>query len=303
MKPKSTKPTPMKSTKRKLTKPKVMKQMAAKQRPIKSQGAKPKPSRPQPKANPAPADAEQAALSGERINRYLASCGLCSRREADRWVAGGRVMINKVACQEPGSRVQEGDIVIVDGKVVSPQENFTYILYNKPMGQLCSRKDAVRKRPLIYDFLEVAPNVQSVGRLDMDTEGLLILTDDGALTRSLTKPGAKVPREYRARVAGVVSMETLAKLRQGHFDIGQGDSSDAWEVTVDSESKGHTWLTIVIYRGRWREVRRTLEECGHPVRRLMRTRFASLRLDEGMPRGSFRSLNRSEVKKLKERLA
>jgi len=303
MKPKSTKPTPMKSTKRKSTKPKAMKQMATKQRPIKSQGAKPKPSRLQPKANPAPADAEQAALSGERINRYLASCGLCSRREADRWVAGGRVMINNVACQEPGSRVQEGDIVIVDGKVASPQESFTYILYNKPMGQLCSRKDAVRKRPLIYDFLEVAPNVQSVGRLDMDTEGLLILTDDGALTRSLTKPGAKVPREYRARVAGLVSMETLAKLRQGHFDIGQGDSSDAWEVTVDSESKGHTWLTIVIYRGRWREVRRTLEECGHPVRRLMRTRFASLRLDEGMPRGSFRSLNRSEVKKLKERLA
>jgi len=246
---------------------------------------------------------DQSALTGERINRYLASCGLCSRREADRWVAAGRVMINKIACQEPGSRVQDGDIVIVDGKVVSPQENFTYILYNKPTGQLCSRKDAVRKRPLIYDFLNVAPNVQSVGRLDMDTEGLLILTDDGALTRALTKPGAKVPREYRARVAGLVSMETLAKLRQGHFDIGQGDSSDAWEVTVDSESKGHTWLSIVIYRGRWREVRRTLEECGHPVRRLMRTRFASLRLDEGMTRGSFRTLNRSEVKKLKERLA
>jgi len=246
---------------------------------------------------------EQSTTSdGERINRYLARCGLCSRREADRWVEAGRVIINKDACQQPGSRVQHGDIVRVDGKVVAPQESFTYILYNKPMGQLCSRKDAIRKRPLIYDFLDVAPNVQSIGRLDMDSEGLLILTDDGDLTRALTKPGAKVPREYRARVAGIVSMETLEKLRRGNIDMGKGDNSDAWEVTVNSESKGHTWLTIIIYRGRWREVRRTLEECKHPVRRLIRTRFASLRLEEGMPRGSYRALNRAEVKKLKERL-
>jgi len=232
----------------------------------------------------------------------LASCGLCSRREADRWVAAGRVIINKTACQEPGTKVNPGDIVRVDGQVVSPQEHYTYILYNKPTGQLCSRKDAIRKRPLIYDFLEVAANVQSVGRLDMDTEGLLILTDDGDLTRSLTKPGAKVPREYRVRVAGIVALETLEKLRRGNIDMGKGDSSDAWEVTVTSESKGHTWLTIIIYRGRWREVRRTLEECGHPVRRLIRTRFASLRLEEGMPKGAFRSLNRAEVKQLKARL-
>jgi len=213
------------------------------------------------------------------------------------------VIINNIACQEPGTKVNPGDIVMVDGKVVAPHENYTYIVYNKPAGQLCSRKDAVRKRPLIYDFLDVALNVQSVGRLDMDTEGLLILTDDGDLTRSLTKPGAKVPREYRARVAGLVAMETLEKLRRGNIDMGKGDSSDGWEVTVTSESKGHTWLSIIIYRGRWREVRRTLEECGHPVRRLMRTRFASLRLDEGMPRGSYRKLNRAEIKKLKERVS
>jgi len=242
---------------------------------------------------------DQPTESGERINRYLAACGLCSRREADRWVEAGRVSINHKPCKEPGTKVHRGDSVSVDGHVVSPNESFTYILYNKPAGQLCSRKDAARKRPLIYDFLDVAPNVQSIGRLDMDTEGLLILTDDGALTRALTKPGARVPREYRARVAGTVEMETLEKLRRGGFDIGKGDNSDAWEVSVNSETKGHTWMTITIYRGRWREVRRTLEECGHPVRRLMRTRFGSLRLEEGMPRGSTRRLNRAEIKKLK----
>ncbi len=243
---------------------------------------------------------EQEPGSGERINRYLARCGLCSRREADRWVEEGRVSINGAVLEAAGSKVNNTDIVMVDKKVVSPQESFTYMLYNKPMGQLCSRKDTARKRPLIYDFLDVAPNVQSIGRLDMDTEGLLLLTDDGALTRALTKPGANIPREYRVRVAGVVSLETLEKLRRGNIDMGKGDSSDAWEVTVTSESKGHTWLSIIIYRGRWREVRRTLEECRHPVRRLMRTRFASLRLEEEMPRGGYRDLKSSEVKKLKE---
>jgi len=250
---------------------------------------------------PAPTNETADTNTGERINRFLAGCGLCSRREADRWVEAGRISINGKLCREPGTKIKPGDKVAVDGKAVERQLSHTYILYNKPAGQLCSRKDDKRKRPLIYDFLDVAPNVQSVGRLDMDTEGLLILTDDGDLTRALTKPGAKVAREYRARVAGMVEMEILAKLRCGGFDIGDGDHSDAWEITVDSETKGHTWLTIVIYRGRWREVRRTLEACGHPVRRLMRTRFASLRLEEGMPKGSWRTLNRSEIKRLKER--
>ncbi len=246
--------------------------------------------------NPSP-----AGDSGERINRYLAGCGLCSRREADRWVEAGRVTVNGKPCSQPGVKINAGDRVCVDGKPVERQQNHTYILYNKPAGQLCSRKDEKRGRPLIYDFLDVAPNVQSIGRLDMDTEGLLILTDDGDLARALTRPGGKVAREYRARVAGVVAMETLEKLRRGGIDIGQGERSDAWEVTVDAETRGHTWLTIVIHRGRWREVRRTLEACGHPVRRLIRTRFASLRLEEEMPKGSWRRLNRREVRRLKTR--
>jgi len=242
-----------------------------------------------------------ALESPERINHFLAHCGLCSRREADRWIEAGRVSINGQLLETPGLSVQPGDQVMVDGKLVKPQQGHVYILYNKPKGQLCSRKDK-RGRLLIYDFLEVAANVQSIGRLDMDTEGLLMLTDDGALTRALTHPAAKVPREYRARVAGIVTMETLARLRCGGMDIGRGDTSDAWEVTVDSESTGHTWLNIVILRGRWREVRRTLEECGHPVRRLIRTRFGPIKLDEAMPKGSWRALNRGEIRTLRDRV-
>ena len=245
--------------------------------------------------------AEPSPGNPERINRYLAHCGLCSRREADRWIQAGRVSINGQLIEAPGVIVKSGDTVMVDDKLVEPQQGHTYILYNKPKGQLCSRLDK-KKRPLIYDFIDVAPNVQSIGRLDMDTEGLLMLTDDGALTRALTHPAAKVPREYRARVAGIVELETLAKLRRGGMDIGRGDTSDAWEVTVDSESAGHTWLNIIILRGRWREVRRTLEECGHPVRRLMRTRFGPIKLDEDMPKGTWRALNRGEIRKLRDRV-
>jgi 23S rRNA pseudouridine2605 synthase len=244
---------------------------------------------------------QKAAGPAERINRYLAHCGLCSRREADRWIEAGRVSLNGKPVKQPGIAVQAEDIVCVDGKKVSPQSGHTYILYNKPKGQLCSRRDA-KGRPLIYDHLEVAPNVQSIGRLDMDTEGLLLLTDDGALTRELTHPGAKLPREYRARVAGNLSLETLEILRRGGMDIGEGDVSDPWEIIVDSETRGHTWITIIITRGRWREIRRTLEAAGHPVRRLIRTRFGPMRLEEGMPRGSWRKLNRAEVKKLKQYL-
>jgi len=252
-----------------------------------------------PGAKAAATGRSTASSSSERLNRYLAHCGLCSRREADRWIAAGRVSINDKVVDQVGTGVKPGDRVAVDGKPVSVQTEHSYILYNKPKGQLCSRKDK-RGRPLIYEHLDVAPNVQSIGRLDMDTEGLLLLTDDGSLARRLTHPGAKLQREYRARVAGQISLETLQKLRQGGMEIGDGDLSDPWEITVDSETGGHTWITVIITRGRWREVRRTLEAAGHPVRRLLRTRFGPIRLDEEMPHGSWRKLKRNEVRKLQD---
>ncbi|MFQ5581284.1 MAG: pseudouridine synthase [Mariprofundaceae bacterium] len=254
------------------------------------------------KANPAKQNRQQRKpdpqQTGERINRYLASCGLCSRREADRWIHTGRVSVNGEAVTEPGLIVKAEDRVSVDGKLVSPQTNKTYILYHKPPGLLCSRKDA-RGRPLIYDHLNLAPNVQSVGRLDMDSEGLLILTDDGQLAQQLIAPRSAIPRQYRARITGHPSMETLEKLRLGGINMGRQDVSEAWEVIVDAETKGHSWLTITIRRGRWREVRRTLQACGHEVRRLIRVRFASLQLGD-LPKGAWRTLKPGEVKALRQ---
>jgi len=249
-------------------------------------------SKPPPKKKPA-----QSPDPGERLNRYLARCGLCSRREADRWIAAGRVCINGKAVRDMGLKVRTRDRVAVDDRPVKPVARYTYLLYHKPRGLLCSRRDD-RGRPLIYNSLDVAASVQSIGRLDMDSEGLLLLSDDGALARGLTRPGAGLEREYRVRVAGAITLDELEALRRGGLDIGRDETSDPWEVLVDSETRGHTWLTLTIRRGRWREVRRTLEKLGHPVRRLIRTRFGPIRLDPDMPPGAWRKLNVPEIRKL-----
>ncbi len=235
--------------------------------------------------------------TGERINRYLAHCGVCSRREADRMIEAGRVKVNGESIEKPGLKIQKGDIVLVDDKPVATNEDQIYILYNKPRGMLCSRKDD-KGRPLIYDHLDVPPNVQSVGRLDMDSEGLLLLTSNGALLQTLISPATGLPRRYKVKITGSLSMETMEKLRNGGIDLGRGELSDPWDLSVDTEG-GHSWITVTIKRGRWREVRRTLDAVGHLVRRLIRIRFGPLKLEEGMPINSWRSLTSKEVAALK----
>ena len=197
-----------------------------------------------------------------------------------------------------GTLVQSDDRVEVDGKQARPAISATYILYHKPRGLLCSRRDA-QGRPLIYDRLEVGPSVQSVGRLDMDSEGLLLLTDDGDLAKRLTHPSGGLARGYRVRVTGHIAIDTLEALRRGGIDMGKGDVSDPWNVIVDAETGGHTWLSVTIRRGRWREVRRTIEAIGHKVRRLIRTSFGPLKLDPELPAGAWRPLKPGEIKHLK----
>jgi 23S rRNA pseudouridine2605 synthase len=238
--------------------------------------------------------------NGIRINRYLANCGLCSRREAERWILAGRVTINGLPVDKLGTVVKKGDRVKVDGRTTQPLTTFTYLAYHKPRGQLCSRRDP-KGRPVIYDHLDVSPSVQSVGRLDMDTEGLLLLTDDGHLARVLTHPATALPRTYRARITGHLSPETLTMLCEGGAGIGKGEISDPWEVSIDSETGGHSWLTITIRRGRWREIRRTLAAHGHLVRRLIRIRFGPVHLNHLAP-GEYRRLRDSELSQLRQLL-
>lgn len=243
-----------------------------------------------------------AANEPVRLNRYMAQCGLCSRRQADEWIRAGRVAVDGEVVHDLGRRVGSNDAVTVDGRPVTPLQRHTYILYHKPKGLMCSRKDA-KGRPLIYDKLDLPANVQSVGRLDMDSEGLLLLSDDGELTQRLLHPGAHMLRQYRVRVRGHIDEKTLELLRRGDIDMGRGERSVPWEVTVDAETRGHTWLTVSLRRGRWREVRRTLEACGHPVQRLIRTHFGPLSLDADMPAGAWRPLSHGELRRLRQAVA
>ncbi len=197
-----------------------------------------------------------------------------------------------------GRQVASGDKVSVDGNMVEKKHTQTYILYNKPRGVLCSRKDA-QGRPLIYDKLDVGPSVQSIGRLDMDSEGLLLLTDDGELAQALTHPSSGIDRKYRVRLTGTLELHTLQSLRAGGVDMGNGDLSEPWNLTVDSETAGHTWISVTIRRGRWREIRRTLEGVGHTVRRLIRVQYGSLKLED-MPSNAWRTLKVKEIRNLRK---
>jgi len=245
---------------------------------------------------------EAEIVTSERINRYIATCGLCSRREADRWIEAGRVAINGKVIEQQGVKVGQKDVVKVDGKVISKHEEKTYLLYYKPQGFLCTRRDD-KKRPMIYDQLRIAANVQSIGRLDMDSEGLLLLTDDGGLAQKLTHPSYKIPRQYRVRITSQLSLENIQKLRTGGIDMGEGDISDPWELVINSETKGHSWITVTIYRGRYREVRRTLKALKHEVRRLMRIQFSTMHLDPEIRPGQWRSLKAGEVSRLQQAVA
>ncbi len=235
---------------------------------------------------------------GVRINKYLAQCGICSRREADKMVDAGRVQINGEVVSQMGTKIQPNDLVLVDDKPVDNNQEQIYLLYNKPRGLLCSRKDD-KGRPLIYDHLDIPAHVQSVGRLDMDSEGLLLLTSNGEILQTLIAPKNKIPRKYKVKFTGSLSLESIEKLRNGGIDLGKGELSDPWDMSIDSDNGGHSWITVTIKRGRWREIRRTLDAVGHIVRRLIRVRFGPIKLEEGMPIGSWRNLSSKEVAALK----
>jgi len=239
----------------------------------------------------------------QRINRYLASCGLGSRRQADEWIQAGRVTVNGEPAT-PGQQVDETDQITFDKKTVRALSEHTYIVYHKPPSLLCSRKDA-KKRPLIYDHLKVPENVQSIGRLDMDSEGLLLLSNDGTLTQALIHPKHRITRTYKVKITGQLSLESMQTLREGGIDIGENDKgikeqSVAWDLIVEVQKAGHCWVKINLQRGRWREIRRTMAALGHQVRRLIRIKFGPIKLEEDMPKGAWRHLKASEVRQLKK---
>ena len=231
-----------------------------------------------------------------RINKFLAEQGVASRRGADELIKSGRVTLNgKVA--QMGEEVKETDVVMVDGMTLSHKVKYEYYILNKPKGCVCTVKDD-KGRKTVLDFLpESAGRVFPVGRLDYDTEGLLILTNDGDLSFRLTAPQSEIPKTYLVRVSGSLTPVQLNRLRTG-VEIEKGVVTKKCKVVVQETAKEYTKLHVTLTEGKNREIRRMFEAVGKEVEFLKRIKIGELRLT-GLDRGAVRRLSPEEVFYLK----
>jgi pseudouridine synthase len=231
-----------------------------------------------------------------RLNRFLALCGLASRRAAELWIVEGRVRVNGLVTTDLSTIVEpRRDEIEVDGRPVRPPRVFTYLALHKPPGVLTTMSDP-HGRSTVRDLLPPGgPRLFPVGRLDADSEGLLLFTDDGRLGFRLTHPRYQVPRTYRVTVDGRPSERALDRLREGVV-LEDGPAAPA-DVTL--LSPGGSELEITLREGKKREVRRMLESVGHQVTRLVRIRFGTLSLGDLAP-GETRALSAAEAADLKK---
>jgi 23S rRNA pseudouridine2605 synthase len=221
---------------------------------------------------------ESEDIEGERIAKHLARAGICSRREAERLIAERRVTVNGRVLDSPAFRVRPGSHVVVDGRPVPEAERTRLWRYHKPAGLVTSHRDP-QGRPTVFAKLPPdMPRVVSIGRLDLNSEGLLLLTNDGALARRLELPATGWLRRYRVRVFGVASEEMLAPLARG-VEV-EGVRYGPVQASLDRVQGGNAWLTLSLREGKNREVRRVLEHLGLKVNRLIRLSYGPFQLGQ-----------------------
>ena len=215
---------------------------------------------------------EQNDKTAERIAKFMARAGLCSRRDAERWIQDGRVTVNGKKLDSPACVVTENDRVIVDGKpVVQKTAESRLWLYHKPAGLVTTHKDE-KGRTTVFDSLpKNLPRVISVGRLDLNSEGLLLLTNDGALAREMELPSAALPRRYRVRVFGDVSGEELTSLAEGVTIDGLRYGKIIAEI--ERKTGANAWLNVTLFEGKNREIRKVMNFLGLDVNRLIRVGY------------------------------
>lgn len=234
----------------------------------------------------------------ERIQKIIAQAGIASRREAEKLILEGRVTLNGKVVDELGTKVDtDNDYIKVNGKLITRPEPKSYLILYKPSGYVTTTKDP-EGRPTIMELLQrVKVRVFPVGRLDYDTEGLMLCTNDGELANKLQHPSHEVPKTYLAKVDGVPTKEEIIKLRQG-IRLEDGMTAPA-RVKIIRKLEANTWVEIIIHEGRNRQVKRMFDAIGHSVIKLKREGFDFLELGDLKP-GEFRHLTAEEIKKLKE---
>ena len=263
-----------------------------------------KPERP-PWAKPAPVlkGRAESTPDGDRIAKLLARAGIASRREVERMIAEGRIKLNDAAVTTPATILKSLAGITVDGKPVAAPAPPLLFRFHKPEGLLTAERDPAG-RPTIYDALKNAlpkgtPRLMPIGRLDLNTEGLLLLTNDGALKRAMELPASGVPRTYRARTFGDISQATLEGLAEGVTIEGMRYGSI--DANMERKTGRNQWIELTLSEGKNREVRRVLEFLGLQVSRLIRTAYGPFALGD-LPRGAADPIRQVEVERFAKTL-
>lgn len=230
-----------------------------------------------------------------RLNKFLASCGVASRRKSDTLIAEGKVMVNGKVVTEVGTSINEKkDKVICDGKELSLPSSFVYIKLNKPKGYICSASDE-KGRKTIYDLIKTEERLFSIGRLDYDTEGLIILTNDGDFANKVGHPSFSLEKEYQVTVEGKILESELAVMRKGA--VVDGERMPSAKVKIIGIEEKSTKLSVIINEGQNRQVRRMFEAIGKVIILLKRVRIGDVKLG-GLSRGEYRDLRLDELNAL-----
>ncbi|MZG30459.1 MAG: rRNA pseudouridine synthase [Nitrospinae bacterium] len=235
-----------------------------------------------------------------RLQKIIADAGLASRREAERWIELGKVSVNGEVVTQLGSLADPmKDDVKVQGKLIPRRQESAYVILNKPTGCLTTMEKDKRGRTTVMEYVRVVKaRVFPVGRLDYNTQGVLLFTNDGKLAKKLLDPRYAVPRTYKVKVSGVPNEKTLKRLARGVHLEGENQFKPI-EAKVQRPSGKNCFLILTLVEGKNRHIKRVCEHIGHPVIKLQRTHFAGLNLT-GLPLGACRFLSTKEVKSLKK---
>ena len=234
-------------------------------------------------------------MSAERLQKVLASAGIASRRDCEEFISAGRVSVNGKVVLVPGTRVDpEQDEIVVDGRPIGQISPRTYVMLNKPAG-VVSTADDPQGRPTVVELVDLPQRLFSVGRLDYDSEGLLLMTDDGELTQRLTHPSYQIEKEYRALLDQAPSPDAIREWRSGVLMDGV-PTAPAW-VDVLERGEDGVWVRVVLHEGRKRQIREVAKLLGYEVLRLIRVREGPIVLGD-LPAGEWRVLTDEQVETL-----
>lgn len=234
----------------------------------------------------------------ERLQKVISNAGYCSRRKAEELILKGKVFVNGNLVKELGVKVNNDDIIVVEGVTLNKKSNKEYYLLNKPRGVICSVKDE-KGRKVVTDLIDTSERIYPVGRLDYDTTGVLLLTNDGDFANILMHPSNEIEKTYLAVIEGIMTTEEIYKLKEGIIIDGEKIVPKRVKIKKKELNKNKEKVEITIVEGKNHIVKKLFKAVGHPVAKLTRERLAFLDV-KGLQSGEYRLLTSSEVKRLKQ---